>query len=837
MSLVTRITILLCALTCNAGAAGDFSREISSILEGACIRCHNPEKTKGKLQLHTRQAAFKGGDSGPAIIPGKPGQSELIRRISLPHDDDDIMPQEADPLSNPQIGILREWIEAGAPWPDDVTLRQKKRNEKTLVAAQADSVIPASPPRSLVEAAERVGQILNKENRGKNDLVNAKPISDLAFLRKATIDLVGRIPTHAEISEYRKWPAPSRRLDLVDKLALDPRFTERWTVFFADMLRIRSSATGGNQMLAYVRKAIADAVPYDKMVHEFISANGRLGSNPAVGFVLGDDVDPMALAGATAQVFLGVRLQCAECHDHPFDDWKQKEFYEFAGFFGKTKRVENRFAGSVYTTEDHRMSVEWPPERGQPESREPVQAKFPFELVNFRQKPQYIARLEKKRAGERTAAINGETGSPAIDDLLNIDTLREKTDGLSAADLLLETRKESAALKVKNDLYRPSKLRAKLAGLITDPRNPYFARAFTNRIWAELVGRGFVEPLDNFSDYNSIANPQTLNYLSREFIASGYDLRTLVKTVVLSAPYSRGQLDATTTAQQSIASQSGFTATRMRRMLSEVLFDSIISAGHLSKKKWPAGANLRTVSRQVRVPIEDETAGTQPEQAPSPKVNTKAMAREMVAESIATGYDLEKGIGLDFDEILRKAAAEKNGIGEMKMLSDAQIEAGKKATMMQQQQQQVPAPMRYRIETIEEKIDDNPSFESTMRMASPAAPAHFLRVFGQPSREGLGEFRDESPSLRQSLMMLNGKASHEAARVGPLEPIHAILQQANGDYTATIRYAYLEILTREPSIEETAEAKALINSANAPTEGVADLRWALLNCHEFRFLP
>ena len=835
MTPVTRITILLCALACNAGASSDFSREISSILEGACIRCHNPEKTKGKLQLHTRQAAFKGGASGPAIIPGKPGQSELIRRVSLPHDDDDIMPQEANPLSNPQIGILREWIEAGAPWPDEVVLRQKKRNEKTLVAAQADSVIPASPPRSLVEAAARVEQILNKENQGKNDLVTAKPISDLAFLRKATIDLVGRIPTHAEINEYRKWPAPSRRLNLVDKLALDPRFTERWTVFFADMLRIRSSATGGNQMLAYVRKAIADAMPYDEMVHEFISANGRLGSNPAVGFVLGDDVDPMALAGATAQVFLGVRLQCAECHDHPFDDWKQKEFYEFAGFFGKTKRVENRFAGSVYTTEDHRMSVEWPPEREQPDSREPVQAKFPFELVNFSQKPQYIARLEEKRAGRRAAETRGKTGSPAIDDLLNIDTLREKTDGLSAADLLLETRKESAALKVKNDLYRPSELRAKLAGLITDPRNPYFARAFTNRIWAELVGRGFVEPLDNFSDYNSIANPQTLNYLSREFIASGYDLRTLIKTIVLSAPYSRGQLDATATAQQGIASQSSFTATRMRRMLSEVLFDSIISAGHLGKKKWPAGANLRTVSRQVRVPIEDQTAGTQPEQVPQPKVNTKAMAREMVARTIAAGYDLEKGIGLDFDEILRKAADEKNGIGEMKMLSDAQIEAGKKAAMMQQQQ--APAPMRYRIETIEEKIDDNPSFESTMRMASPAAPAHFLRVFGQPSREGLGEFRDESPSLRQSLMMLNGKASHEAARVGPLEPIHAILQQANGDYTATIRYAYLEILTREPSIKETAEAKALIASANATTEGVADLRWALLNCHEFRFLP
>jgi hypothetical protein len=117
-------------------------------------------------------------------------------------------------------------------------------------------------------------------------------------------------------------------------------------------------------------------------------------------------------------------------------------------------------------------------------------------------------------------------------------------------------------------------------------------------------------------------------------------------------------------------------------------------------------------------------------------------------------------------------------------------------------------------------------------MATPAPPAHFLRVFGQPARIGLGEFRDTSSSLRQQLMMLNGRMTHEASRVGPLEPIHKILEK---DPAAAIVHAYREILTRPPTPAEKTSALSLLSEA--PHAGMADLRWALLNCNEFRFIP
>src|SRR5207249_4811862 len=117
---------------------------------------------------------------------------------------------------------------------------------------------------------------------------------------------------------------------------------------------------------------------------------------------------------------------------------------------------------------------------------------------------------------------------------------------------------------------------------------------------------------------------------------------------------------------------------------------------------------------------------------------------------------------------------------------------------------------RFRLETTTETVDDNPKFDSTLRMATPAPPSHFVRVFGQPSREGLGEFRDESPSLRQELLMLNGKATHEASRVGPLEPVSALIADPKAKPDPAIEFTYREILTRRPTAEEIAEGREVI---------------------------
>ena len=678
-------------------------------------------------------------------------------------------------------------------------------------------------------SASQIDVLLSADNRagGNEGVVYGQALDDLGFLRKATVDMVGRIPTYVEIQQFQKWPPAKRRSMLVDRLLNDKGYADRWTVFFADMLRIRSRAEGGNRLLAHVHKSIESGRPWDIMARELITASGSAGKTPSVGFLLADDSEPMTMAGATAQIFMGVRLACAQCHNHPFDKWRQKQFYELAGFFGKTRQVESRLSKKTYITEGDDMKVLWPPERRKPKARFAVEPKFPIPLEEYGIKPDYIKRFEALRAGE-LGALKKHKESDVLEALIDSvggqDALDARVEPANLA-VAREAKDDIRKLDVQGDLYRRSVLRKELGDLITSPKNRYFVRNIVNRVWAEVVGRGFYMPIDDYQD--EVTHPKTVKYLCDEFIANGYNLRSLFRTILESETYARSALDAKIEPKAREGSQAAFASGITRRMVSEVLYDSIVIAGHLEDYKWHKGANVRQFERRVRVPLEAD-----PEEEAEIKTGTTAPSREMkmAAKSKPSPYNLEHVISLDFDELV-KSDLEKD-LGRMKTVSDQELEAKRIAETAKKKK---TLRRRYTYKTVTEEIDDNPRFSSSMRMSTPAAPSHFLRVFGQPSRDGLGELREHTPSMRQALMMLNGKAIHEASRVGPLEPIHSLLTGKRKDLVKAVELAYLEILTRRPSALEQSEASAVLGQA--PMQGMADLRWALLNSHEFRYLP
>ena len=364
---------------------------------------------------------------------------------------------------------------------------------------------------------------------------------------------------------------------------------------------------------------------------------------------------------------------------------------------------------------------------------------------------------------------------------------------------------------------------------MTSPYNRYFARNLVNRMWAELIGRGFYEPVDDFQDI--VTHREALDHLSDEFVAGGYDIKGLIRMIMLTEAYSRGHLDPEIPLAERNVAEENFAAATSRRMVSEVLYDSIVVAGHLTDFKWPAGANVRTFTERIRV-VDGVVEGGPATAGPgdSPNMAPNMMARPMGG----SGYDLEGQIALNFDELL-KSELEKD-LASMKMMSDAELQRQQQMAAMAQQNTTGPR-RKYKYVEIERKVDDNPRFSSTMRMATPAPPAHFLRVFGQPARDSLANFREHNPSMRQQLMMLNGKATHEAARVGPMEPMHTLLGGDKQDITAAIELAYMEILTRKPDLEELKFAREIVGTGKPALDGMADLRWALLNSNEFRYIP
>ncbi|MFN0196656.1 MAG: DUF1553 domain-containing protein [Planctomycetaceae bacterium] len=711
-----------------------------------------------------------------------------------------------------------------------------------------EKVAEPSAPVKLI-SAQTLDEALNQENEIRGVTQSSEPlVSDLTFIRRISVDLIGRIPSTEEVDEFLSWPENERRAKIIDKLMVDDRFVDRWTTFYADLLRLRSNAEGGSAAIAYIHRSLSNDVPYDELCRQLISKNGKAGAVPEVGFILGDGADPMAMAGVTAQVFMGVRVACAQCHDHPFDVWKREDFYGLAAYYGKTRRVENQFTNTIYTTEAGETLVLWPPEGvGNAEDRKPMNPRFPFAMVpedhasivrlNARRK----ALAEEKAAllAQQESAVNADD---ALDDLLaDADKKADKQTRANKQDEAVEeARSEVRKIGKTGGRNMSSEWRLELAEQITSPRNRYFSRCFVNRVWSELIGRGFVNPLDDFNQNNPHSHPQTLDYLADEFVASNYDLRTLVRLVVSSEVYQRGH---TTIADESLRGEleTSFLALPTRRMNSEALYDSIVIAGHLFSVKHEAGKNMKTVWTESRIPKIPSGEGLKGQSLAGTdgKVMTRQMAANVGSDEQAPGYDLEGAVELDFDKILEENPddlAEDEGetevkVEQMKAMSREEIEAER--MRMQAQENSYAFIERF----ARQQLDDNPSFISSFRMASPADPEHFLRVFGQPERVQLGETRDHAPSMRQALMLLNGRLSHEAARVGELEPSYVLLVGPRQNVKKAVELAYLEILTRTPTETELDEGLEIVSANESSVDGLADLRWVLLNCNEFRFVP
>ena len=680
---------------------------------------------------------------------------------------------------------------------------------------------------------------LLRENQAKGINTNpAAPVDDLGFARRLCLDLVGRIPTGKEIKTFLSWPANERRQKLIDRYMSDKGFADRFSAFFADMLRIRSNQEGGNALLAYVHQAISTDMPYDEMCRRLIATNGKAGRTPEVGFVLGDDADPMALASATAQVFMGIRISCAQCHDHPFDKWTREDFYSVAAFFGKTRRRENSLTRTVYTTEDKTSLVLWPPEdESDAADRKPMKASFPFPYLDETAELAFIQRFKALR--EKQNAKSQQTKGPSVDDLLASAGAKTKSRLKGAGRDLLkvstEAKSDIRGIDINAELYRRSQLRRELAEKITSPRNRYFSRLLVNRLWKDLVGAGFVEPVDDFRDNNPASHPETMDYLAEEFVANGFSVRWLVKEIVSSPAYQRSHAARDADAAEREKLEQAFLVTKIRRMKAEAMYDSIVTAGHLFEVKHMAGENPRVIKQRVRVPVEmtDEEADDESNAAMPEALANKdepMMAEQTMVASTAD-YGLEKAIEIDFDAVL---AADDNSpmIDSMQKMSREDIEA------MRMAESPSPKPgVKYVTKLVERTVDDNPKFSSAYRMATPAPAGHFLRLFGQPARVDLGDERIENASMRQALLMLNGQLTHQAARVGPLEPVYPMLTGSDADLGKAVEYTYVEILTRKPSSDEVAEAIEIIDSGVDPMTGFADFRWILLNSNEFRFLP
>ena len=451
----------------HAAGGIDFAQQIKPILVENCFRCHE-EKSKGGLRLNTLEAALKGGDSGkPAIVPGKPAESQLISMIH-PDAGEEIMPPKGDPLSEGDRQLLADWIRQGASF------------------ASASQKIE---PTALTE--------------------------DLEFLRRVTLDTVGVVPSAAEIEAFLAEDSPLRRERAVQRLLKDARWADHWTAYWQDVLAenpniLKPSLNNSGPFRFWIHEALSDNLPMDRFVTELVRMEGGLLAGGPAGFSMAaeNDVPMAAKAHILSTAFLGQEMTCARCHDSPYHQSKQRDLFEMAAML-------NRKPITLPETSSVPMSTF--------AGRKP--------LIPITLKP-------------------GEVIDPAWPSLFEKQLLSAN---------------QSAVAPTKDDS------REQLAALITSPQNERFAQVIVNRIWKQLMGRGFVEPVDDW-EASKPTHPELLEWLARDFVAHNYDMKHLQRLILTSEAYQRR------TRPLAPGTTPDFAAPLPRRMTAEQIVDSLFAA-------------------------------------------------------------------------------------------------------------------------------------------------------------------------------------------------------------------------------------------------------------------
>ncbi len=308
---------------------------VRSVLAHNCYKCHSGAKIEGELRLDEKEFVFAGGENGPIIVPGNPGQSELIRRISLSKNPKDVMPEKGKLLSKEEIQLLTLWIEKGAPWPDGVAQQSVYR-----VAALAPRK-PNLPPAKA--GLENPIDLWVDQYFQQHQLTWSKPVDDRTFLRRVYLDIIGLLPSPQELAAFQADTNPQKREIWIQNL-LDRKddFAQHWLTFWNDALRNDYTGTGyitrGRFAITdWLYTSIRDNKPYDQFVKELINPNEK-----SKGFIEGirwrgtvnaSQRTEMQAAQNVGQVLLGLNLKCASCHDSFISDWKLEQAYAFANIF------------------------------------------------------------------------------------------------------------------------------------------------------------------------------------------------------------------------------------------------------------------------------------------------------------------------------------------------------------------------------------------------------------------------------------------------------------------------------------------------------------------------
>lgn len=614
---------VLISLPAFAAEPPDFVRDVRPILEARCVKCHGPEEQNGGLRYDQKSAAFAQADSGyRAIVAGKPEESELLKRITSKHKDEQ-MPPKGERLSSDVIETLRRWIAAGAVWPENSTpvAAAKPTSQHWAFQPIREPALPAVKDKSWPR--NEIDQFIQAKREAAG-LTAAPDAESHALIRRLSYDLTGLPPDPS----IRSTPS-----DLIEALLSSKAYGERWARHWMDWVRYADTAGDNSDFPIpqaylyrnYLIESLNDDVPYDRFLTEQIAgdllpaksqdeknrqviATGYLAMARRFGslverypwhLTIEDTIDNLG------RTVMGLTLSCARCHDHKFDPVSMRDYYGLYGIFASTRYP---FPG-IELFQTQRDLVPLIPEREAAEklkSFEKETAKLTADMERLLAECEAKALDNAKR--ERTADIHEQRKMKDDLDAMLIKARKageklaahlKKTPVLPAAYAVQEARPVNARLQMKGEPDHPGAEvprkfpdilggqllpaaaqkgsgRLELAKWITDPKNPLTARVIVNRVWQRHFGKGLVPSTSDFGLRGEApTHPELLDWLALDFMRHGWSLKHLHRRIVSSRTYQMACADT----PDNLASDPGnalYWKSNRQRLDAESLRDTLL---------------------------------------------------------------------------------------------------------------------------------------------------------------------------------------------------------------------------------------------------------------------
>lgn len=748
----------------------------------------------------------------------------------------------------------------------------------TAITAVAIAVLSHAPSTFAMDLKARSAEIdkLVTANLAKQKLSPTEAITDEVFVRRIFLDIAGRIPSLKETTEFLADASPDKRAKLIDSLMDSDGYVQNFANYWSDILRVKSQLTQGNSQTAgaayanWLRDALAKNKPYDAMVRELLTADGKTYENGAVGFYIRDYNMPLDNMAVTTQIFLGTSMVCAQCHNHPFDKWTQMDYYQMAAHSNgmtSTNGLSNPLlAGAFYgkgATKKKGSKVAGP--------------KLP-------------AGLEKKDLGKAMSEILRP---------LRYNTVLDQTDKRALTlphDYQYTDAKPKAVIEpvIPASFSKDGKIVKEgekpidaYAAWMSSKDNPRFTLVIANRLWKKVMGQGLIEPVDEITDSTVPSNPQLMTFLENSMKELNFDMKAYLKTLYNSAAYQR----AAYTKDVELGEVYHFPGPILRRMSAEQIWDSMVTLykpgpdtpsleskinrditirqvewldralNALTAEELAAGAakvaqvqrQLSADVRKAQIQLTEATKNKDEDgiRAAKKVVSNQRKAIDQAAEEIIYSMGFKKFTELAREGKLKEQvndadfAKEIASVLKAKEGADLNIDDALQI-VAKQQRARLTELQKARLKKDAEmlKADDKQelvslkaweNFRDTFMvraadLRSPAPNGHFLREFGQSDRE-LVENSNDDASVGQALMLLNGKTFSQL--LNPYTIISRALRRTTTP-DETIDTIYLALMSRKATAEEKAVLKPVLAKNDLVSKG--DALWAVLNTRQFFFI-